>query len=177
MRRHRFLPAALGIAALALAVPIGLASAAPDPLAAVRQATVGFHELAAAEAAGYGEFYICTDNEAERAAMGQHYADVSRVVDPTIDPLDPEVLIYEPKPGGGYRLVGVEYVVFAADWDALHGDPPSLFGKRFTKILAGNRYGLPDFYQLHAWIWKGNPRGVFDDWNSNVSCRGNGDPA
>jgi hypothetical protein len=44
-------------------------------------------------------------------------------------------------------------------------------------VPAGNRYGLPDFYELHAWIWKGNPRGVFDDWNPTVSCRGNGDAA
>ena len=31
---------------------------------------------------------------------------------------------------------------------------PSLFGKHFTLIPAGNRYGLPDFYELHAWIWR-----------------------
>jgi hypothetical protein len=138
---------------------------------------VQYHDLAVAEQAGYGVFYMCTDNEAEHAAMGQHYADVSRVVDPAIDALDPEVLIYEPKPDGTYRLVGVEYVVFKADWDAIHANPPVLFGKPFKEVQAGNRYGLPDFYELHAWIWKGNPRGAFDDWNSNVSCRGNGDPA
>lgn len=177
MRRRRFLPAALGLVALAAVIPIGIASAAPDPLAAVRQATVQYHDLAVAEQGGYGEFYRCTDNESLGAAMGQHYADVSRVVDPAIDPLDPEVLIYEPKPGGGYRLVGVEYVVFADDWDALNAHKPRLFGRTFTEVPAGNRYGLPRFYELHAWIWKGNPRGVFDDWNPNVSCRGNGDPA
>ena len=33
-----------------------------------------------------------------------------------------------------------------------------------------NRYGLPPFYELHAWIWKHNPRGMFDDWNPLVSC-------
>ena len=35
---------------------------------------------------------------------------------------------------------------------------------------AGNRYGLPPFYELHAWAWKHNPRGLFDDWNPRVSC-------
>lgn len=173
---RRFLPAALGFAALLLAVPLASVGAA-DPLASVRQATVRYHDIEVAKDAGYGEFYVCTDNESLGAAMGQHYADVGRVVDPTIDALDPEVLVYEPKPNGEYRLVGVEYVVFAESWDALHANPPQLFGQTFSKIPAGNRYGLPEFYELHAWIWKGNPRGTFDDWNPTVSCRGNGDDA
>ena len=173
---RRFMPAGLGIAALLFCVPLASVGAA-DPLAEVRQATVQYHDIEVAKAAGYGEFYLCTDNEALGAAMGQHYADVNRVLDPTIDALDPEVLVYQPKPNGGYRLVGVEYVVFAEDWDALHIDPPKLFGRTFDFTPAPNRYGLPDFYALHAWIWKGNPRGAFDPWNPTVSCRGNGDPA
>ncbi len=32
------------------------------------------------------------------------------------------------------------------------------------------RYGLPPFYELHAWIWKRNPSGTFSDWNPRVSC-------
>jgi hypothetical protein len=173
--RRRLLPL-LALVAFALSVPLAIASAA-NPLASVRQATVRYHDLSVAEDAGYGLFYECTDNEGLRAAMGQHFADVSRVVDPAIDPLDPEVLVYEPRPNGTYRLVAVEYVVFKADWDALHANPPQLFGRTFTAVPAGNRYGLPDFYELHVWVWKGNPRGVFDDWNPTVSCRGNGDAA
>ena len=49
-------------------------------------------------------------------------------------------------------------------------NPPQLFGRTFSAIPAGNRYGRPDFYELHVWVWKGNPRGVFDDWNPTVSC-------
>ena len=99
------------------------------------------------------------------------------VGDGDIDPLTPEALVYEPRPNGSLRLVGVEYVVFKADWDAKHDNWPSLFGKNFTLIPAGNRYGLPDFYELHAWIWRPNPSGIFKDWNPSVTCRGNGDPA
>ena len=33
-----------------------------------------------------------------------------------------------------------------------------------------NRFGLPAFYSLHAWIWKHNPSGTFSMWNPNVSC-------
>jgi hypothetical protein len=176
MQRRRFLPAAIGLAVMALSVPLSF-TLGRDPLAAVRQATERFHDVGAAGPAGYDLFYVCTDNEGLDAAMGQHFADVPKVLDPAIDALDPEVLVYEPKPGGGYRLVAVEYVVFQESWDALHPNPPQLFGQTFTPVPAGNRYGLPDFYELHAWIWKGNPRGVFDDWNPTVSCRGNGDPA
>jgi hypothetical protein len=176
MRRRRFLPAAIGLAIMAASVPLSFALA-HDPLANVRQATEKFHDVGAAGPAGYEKFYLCTDNERLGAAMGQHFADVPKVLDPTIDALDPEVLVYEPKPGGGYRLVAVEYVVFQESWNALHANPPQLFGRTFTPVPAGNRYGLPDFYELHAWIWKGNPRGVFDDWNPTVTCRGNGDPA
>jgi len=173
--RRRLLPL-LGLTVFALSVPLAIAGAA-DPLAEVRQATRQYHDAAAAEPAGYGLFYECTDNEGLGAAMGQHFADVSRVVDPTIDALDPEVLVYEPMRNGDYRLVAVEWVVFQADWDALHDNPPQLFGKTFTAVPEGNRYGLPPFYELHGWIWKGNPRGVFDDWNPTVSCLGNGDEA
>ncbi len=175
MRRRRFVPAIFGLAALTLAVPLSFATAG-DPLAGVRQATQQYHDVAALPD-GYGEFYVCTDNEGLGAAMGQHYANVDKVLDPSISALDPEVFVYEPRPNGTLRLVAVEYVVFKADWDALHPNPPQLFGRTFSSIPAGNRYGLPDFYELHAWIWKGNPRGVFDDWNPTVSCRGNGDAA
>jgi hypothetical protein len=33
-----------------------------------------------------------------------------------------------------------------------------------------NRYGLPPFYSLHAWIWKPNPSGILTPWNPRVSC-------
>lgn len=175
MRRLRFLPAAVALVVAALTLPVAMASAS-DPLAGVRQATERYHDVSALPA-GYGLFYECTDNEGLGAAMGQHFANVGKVVDPAINELDPEVFVYEPRPNGTYRLVAVEYVVFKADWDALHANPPRLFGRTFTHVPAGNRYGLPDFYELHVWVWKGNPRGVFDDWNPTVSCRGNGDAA
>ncbi len=34
----------------------------------------------------------------------------------------------------------------------------------------GNRFGLPAFYSLHAWIWKHNPSGTFEPWNPQVQC-------
>jgi hypothetical protein len=144
----------------------------------IRAATAKYHDVDAARADGFGEFYVCTDENSGKGAMGQHFANGDRVGDPSLNELEPEVLVYQPLRGGGYRLVGVEYVVLADAWDALHDSPPVLFGDHELKrVAAGNRYGLPDFYQIHAWVWSPNPRGLFDDWSSRVSCLGKGDPA
>lgn len=37
---------------------------------------------------------------------------------------------------------------------------------------AGNRYGLPAFYSLHAWVWTENPWGMFNMWNPSLQCAG-----
>ena len=94
----------------ALAGAVG-ASARADELAAVRAATARFHDFDKAAAAGYGLFYVCTD-EAGQGAMGQHYVNGGLVGDAVLDPRAPEAIMYEPLPGGGQRLVGVEWVVF-----------------------------------------------------------------
>jgi hypothetical protein len=151
--------------------------AATTQLNQVRAATDAFHNLDIAMAAGYGVFYQCTDKTGT-GGMGQHYVKGALVEDPALDKLRPEVLVYEPRKDGGYQLVAVEYVVLKDAWQKANGATvPRLFGRRLSLVTAPNRYGLPDFYEIHAWIWKPNPRGVFDDWNPNVSCRGMGDPA
>ncbi len=67
-------------------------------------------------------------------------------------------------------LVALEYVVFQAAWDAKHHSPPRLFGREFELTPAGNRYGWPAFYELHAWVYQANPLGMFNDWNPRVTC-------
>ena len=178
---RRLLTAIVVLVALTAIGGTSLVTAGQDQLARVRAATDKFHTLAVANGAGYGEFYVCTDHVTD-GTMGQHYVNLDLVLDtasgvPTVDPLHPEALVYEPKINGGYRLVGVEYVVFQEAWDAANDAPPALFGKTFTLVEAGNRYDLPPFYELHAWIWRPNPSGTFKDWNPSVSCRGQGDPA
>jgi hypothetical protein len=173
------------IAAIAVSVIVGTAVVVAGSgaqgftgqLNEVRSATDAFHNLDLAMAAGYEPFYLCTD-KARTGAMGQHYVKGDLVGDPKLDRLRPEVLVYEPRADGGYQLVAVEYVVLKDDWHKANGSrAPRLFGRRLTLVTAPNRYGLPDFYEIHAWVWKANPRGVFDDWNPKVSCRGTGDPA
>lgn len=168
------------VALVALLVLIGQSvaiGAGQGELARVRAATDAFHDLGAAGDAGYGPFYVCTDENSGLGAMGQHYVRGDIVGDGEINPLTPEALVYQPMPGGGLRLVGVEYVVFKADWDAKHDSWPTIFGQNLKLVHAGNRYGLPDFYEIHTWIWRPNPSGMFQDWNPSVTCRGNGDPA
>jgi hypothetical protein len=145
--------------------------------AAVRQATLKYHDVSAALADGYIEFYRCTEQPGV-GTMGQHYVKLSLVGDPAIDPLHPEVLVYAPTRAGGLRLAAVEYVTLESLWDpadGVNGPPPTVLGQDLQFRPAGNRYGLPDFYERHAWIWQGNPRGMFDDWNPSLTCLGNGD--
>jgi hypothetical protein len=171
--------AALAVAALLGTVSAAAANPGGASLADVRAATARFHDIDVATDAGYGVFYMCTDNETPGVgAMGQHYVRGDLVGDPAIDPLRPEALMYAPKPGGGWRLVGLEYVVLQADWHAAFGAAtPTVLGLPLKAVGAPNRYGLPPFYQRHVWLWRHNPAGSFEDWNPNVSCRGTGDPA
>ena len=102
--------------------------------------------------------------------MGIHFVDVGNLVDGDVARPSPEALIYEPAADGSLTLVGAEYLVFADAWDAANAAPPILYGQRFTRVAAGNRYGLPDFYELHVWHEKANPTGTFNDWNPDVHC-------
>jgi hypothetical protein len=104
-------------------------------------------------------------------AMGVHYPNGELVGDPALDPMQPEVLIYEVK-NGKYTLVGVEFLVLYEDWHADNEFPPVLMGQVFNYSGSPNRYGLPAYYELHVWAWKDNPNGTFADWNPNVSCEG-----
>lgn len=155
-----------------LAAPANAAPAGSE-LARARAATAQYHQLSRAEAAGRFELHdlagiSCIDNPA--GAMGVHWVDGSLVGDGEVDATTPEAVIYEPQADGSSRLVAVEYVVLASDWAQHHTGTPSLFGQPFELVHAGNRYGLPDFYELHAWIWQHNPAGMFEDWNPEVTC-------
>lgn len=134
----------------------------------VRQATIRFKNIDAAESAGYGLFHGCVSGP-EEGAMGIHFVNGELVGDGEIDALQPEALIYEVR-NGRPQLVGVEYVVIAEAWDANHETPPSLLGQVFHYVGAPNRYKIPAFYELHVWAWKQNPNGMFTDWNPKVSC-------
>ena len=136
----------------------------------VRDATRQFIDVNAATSAGYGPFLGCVSGS-DHGAMGVHYVNGDLVGDGEIDVSKPEALIYEPS-DEGMRLVGVEFVVFAADWLAHHSSPPVLEGQTFLFIDSPNRYGLPAHFELHVWAWRDNPNGAFVDWNNRVTCEG-----
>lgn len=163
-----------------LLIVVGSSSAAPgvtDPqaladLAAVRQATAKYHDVNNALAAGYLPTEDCEEMPGV-GGMGFHFASPGRIVDPAINMLDPEVLLYV-STGGGMKLVGVEYVLPIGPPDAPVPDPappaPVLFGQTFDGPMLGHVPGMPPHYDLHAWIWEANPSGIFAQWNPNVSC-------
>jgi hypothetical protein len=155
--------------------------------APARSATAKYHSLTVAKQAGYS---ILADTagitciaEPQMGAMGVHYVKGDLVKDPAIDATHPEALVYAPNRHGQLHLAALEYVVIKADWDANQPQPPSLglgnpvapaapmlFGHEFNFTDAPNRYGLPPFYSLHAWVWQDNPAGTFEMWNSSVHC-------
>lgn len=135
----------------------------------VREATARFNDVDVATAEGYVPFLGCVSGRSE-GAMGIHYLNGALVGDGALDPNRPEVLIYEPLPGGRMRLVGVEYLTFADAWHASSDTPPVLGGHVFHYSGSPNRYSVPAHYELHVWAWQPNPRGTFADWNPLVSC-------
>jgi hypothetical protein len=168
----------LGTVAVAMVASAATAAAKPNDLKSARAATAGYHNNDAALAAGYGEFrdaqgIACIDQPGA-GGMGIHYADADLVFGDeskaVVKAATPEALVYEPTPNGRLRLVAAEYIALQDAWDAIHSSPPSLFGQQFELMPSPNRYGLPPFYELHAWIWKHNPSGMFNDWNPRVSC-------
>jgi hypothetical protein len=162
------------VAALFGAITTPAYAAESPGLGQVRHATARYHNIAVAENAGYGRLIdvngvACIDMPG-MGAMGVHYVNGSLVGDGEVDALTPEAIVYEPDGAGRLRLVAVEYVVIQQAWHADHLNPPALFGHQFDLTVSPNRYGLPPFYSLHAWVWQHNPAGVFAMWNPRVNC-------
>jgi hypothetical protein len=135
---------------------------------AARQAASALQDAQAAVGAGYALSGGCVTGP-EQGAMGVHYVNAALVGDGALDASKPEALVFEPQ-GGQLKLVAVEYIVLAEQWNASNQHPPVLEGQHFHYVPAPNRAGLPAYYELHVWAWKRNPHGTFTDWNPRVSC-------
>ena len=143
-------------------------------------ATARYHR----ESAALAEGFIATEECASvpgLGGMGIHYLNVGRTMDLTVNAIEPEMLLYEPTSNGKRRLVGVEYFVpvisNGAPWFDPHTPPPVvdnpapvLFGKTFDGPMPGHEPGMPWHYDLHVWIWKHNPSGLFAPFNPTVQC-------
>ena len=158
-------------------------------LAQVRAATAAFHDIDAANAAGYTVWSpdpfaagaTCPSNPAGK--MGYHLVNVPlrggaanpAAGDSVIDALRPEMLLFERRADGQLHLVGVEYLVFKAAWERDRGagaPPPTVLGQPLPFSTHTFVPGGPsiDHYELHVWVWSNNPLGMFSPWNPKVGC-------
>jgi hypothetical protein len=154
-----------------------LTNAQSEILRIVRNSTERFKKASVAEAEGYKPIFGCVTGP-DAGAMGLHFLKQEFLDHPPltangeIDPTRPQIVIYEPLPGGDLRLIGADYLLFADAWDKDHpGNTPQLMGQLFHYFESPNRFGLPAFYTLHVWAWKENPNGAFVNWHPDVSCQ------
>lgn len=126
-------------------------------LAQVRAATAKYHDVNEALVDGYVPVSPCVALPSG-PGMGIHYANIQKV-DGELDVKDPEVLVYAPDAKGDLHLVAVEYMIPKPLAPGL----PELYGRHFHD-------GPMNTWTLHAWVWKNNPAGMFEDFNPKVSC-------
>ncbi len=182
-KRRRHLKPALAPAALAAIVAVSLtaislatAGGEGSMTQIAKSATVRFHSLTAAKAAGWDSVVknvkgmTCIANEPV-GAMGVHYANPRYLGDAKLSATKPEALVYAPSKGGKLQLAALEYIVFKSAWKtAGHTAAPTLFGQRFAFTPKPNVFGIPAFYSLHVWLWQANTTGVYKPWNPGVHC-------
>lgn len=154
------------------------ASAAVSPeIQAARTALAKYSDPFAAIRDGYFSTLACIDfpNGAvdgpvvyPPGAMGVHLLNPANI-GPKLDPAKPQVLIYEP--------VGDKLVLAGAEWFvpvAVAGDtPPAIFGQTLAGPMNGHEPIMPAslrHYDLHVWLWKDNPKGMFTSTNSAIKC-------
>ena len=125
---------------------------------------------------GYLSTLACVDFPAAGTAgqmqypaggMGVHFLNLGYVGQP-LDPARPQVLIYEPD-GATLRLVAAEWFVPVA----VTKDRPQFLGRSFDGPMEGHHPIMPaelHHWDLHVWLWKENPAGVFSPTNPKVQC-------
>jgi len=121
--------------------------------------------------------YVCEDElsaqyvgciEYPTGGMGVHFLN-PQLIGPVPDPMRPQILLYEPV-GDKFRLIGAEWFVPLATGVKEH---PTLFGQRFDGPMEGHEPLMPanlNHYDLHVWLFKSNPAGLFNVVNPTVKC-------
>jgi hypothetical protein len=133
-----------------------------DPLVAVRDgyfSTVACVEFPTSGGEGAMAY--------QAGGMGVHFLNAS-LIGPTLDPAKPQVLIYEPV-GDKLRLVAAEWFVPVAVSKA----PPAVLGRSLEGPMEGHQPIMPQalhHWDLHVWLWKDNPSGMFSPTNPNLKC-------
>lgn len=156
-----------------------LPTAPQDPIQAgldvARGATLRYQDVRVALADGFIADPVCVSSPA--GAMGIHYFNPGRM-DGRLTAGEPEVLLYIPE-NGLLRLVAIEYFLpivengqphFGSTPPANPGTTPELFGQRFDGPMPGHNPAMPWHYDLHVWIWRENPAGLFAQFNPQLRC-------
>lgn len=167
---------------------VGASASDASLLASVKAATGMFHDVDKAVAAGYAMPVAAACTSSPMGIMGVHSVNMSLLMEPGVSAERPEALLYLPKPGGGFRLIGVEYLEFVmlrapdgtvGPWVSPNPWPsdyvvvnqkPTLFGHAFDGPMPGHEPGMPWHWDFHVWAWQPNPNGMFAQWNSRLSC-------
>ncbi|HEX3319343.1 MAG TPA: hypothetical protein VHR84_01450 [Terriglobales bacterium] len=105
-----------------------------------------------------------------KGAMGVHFLNPALIA-PVLDPMKPQILLYEPDANGALRLTGVEWFLPLA----LAKERPKMFGHEFLGPMEGHEPVMPSdltHYDLHVWLFKDNPEGMFAPTNPAVKCTG-----
>jgi hypothetical protein len=167
---HRHLSYHAPVVCAVLAMSVGLANAGEMPalspeLEAVRASTEKYADPILAVRDGYLSTVACVGSAS--GAMGVHFVNEG-LIGQELDPLRPAVLVYEPV-GDKLELVGVEWLAPGPP----ESEKPQLFGREISGPMDGHEPLMPEevrHYDLHAWIFKANPAGVFENWNAEVTC-------
>ncbi len=179
---------------LALSAPAA-AQQEPD-LATIRAATQRFQNVDVALAEGYvrDPTNMCDTADmmgrpAEYGAMGIHFfrPDLLGITAPPNPRVNgtgthtdwnrPSILIYEPQADGSLQLVAVENLVFQQAWHAAgHAERPTIHGRPYDSMAddpatpIDEAHGFEPHYDQHVWLYRDNPRGLYAQFNPNVSC-------
>ena len=105
-------------------------------------------------------------------AMGVHFINMG-LVGPKLDSTKPQVLLYEPV-AGKLVLAGAEWFMPAQ----LSKTAPTVLGHQLMGPMEGHAPIMPaelHHWDLHVWLYKTNPNGMFEPTNPAVKCP-KGDP-
>jgi hypothetical protein len=152
-------------------------AAMPADLAAAKKALAKYNDPLAAVRDGYFSTIACIDFpkgmkdgpvEYPAGAMGIHLINPNNI-GPKLDPMKPQVLLYE-QVGDKLKLTGAEWFMPV---QVANGVVPSIFGQKLVGPMDGHEPIMPSslrHYDLHVWLYKDNPKGMFTTTNSTVKC-------
>jgi hypothetical protein len=194
--RARIWAAALAVAT-GLCASASSAEISSEPsLGEVRALTAKYQDVNVALADGYirdpGNMCDTADmmgRPKELGAMGIHYfrpdlLGINGPPNPRVsgtgthtDFRKPAILIYEPQADGSLKLVAVENLVFDKAWQAAgKGDWPSFQGQPYNAMADDPATAIDEahlfepHHDLHVWLYRDNPNGMFAQFNPSVSC-------